>query len=303
MKYTMQEARKILGVTKSSLKDDIEKKYDVIMKKYRILKSNGTLGIKDEEDFAKKTEAYRIVMGYEVDIPHVERKETYTDKAFQKAGVDRKKADNFFHYYKFHILISIVAIIVVVLTVRSFVTKVEPDITIGVMGEVNQQAFDALGAKIKAKVPEIKEVAFDSAMLTDNYNDPQAYAYMSKAMILLSVSETDLFIVNKYAYERYANSGPFMSLEDVAKELEIDVSKSEYLKVRVVDEWEDPENGTEERKVKTYRDAEPLLYGIDVSNSEFFKDVNVVGPEKILVVKVEPENRDLILKLMKLFAK
>lgn len=303
MKYTMQEARKILGITKNSLKDDIEKKYDVIMKKYRILKLNGTLDEKAEADFVKNTEAYRIVMGYEIDVPKVERKETYTDKAFEKAGIDRKKADNFFHYYKYHMLISIVAIIVVVLTVRSFVIRVEPDITIGVMGEVNQQAFDTLGTKIKANVPEIKEVAFDSATLTDNYNDPQAYAYMSKAMILLSVSDTDLFIVNKYAYDRYANTGPFMKLEDVVKELNIDVTASEYLKLRVVDEWEDTTNADEERKIKSYLDAEPQLYGIDVTNSEFFKDINIVGPEKILVVKVNPENRELILKLIKIFAK
>lgn len=303
MKYTMQEARKILGITKGSLKDDIEKKYDVIMKKYRILKNSGMLNVKEEEDFEKKTEAYRIVMGYEVDMPKIDRKETYVDKAFVKAGVDRKKADNFFHYYKYHMLISIVAIIVVILTVRSFVIRVEPDINIGFMGEVNQQAFDTLGTKIKANVPEIKEVAFDSATLTDNYNDPQAYAYMSKAMVLLSASDTDLFILSKYAYNRYANTGPFMKLDDVAKELNIDITASEYLKLRVVDEWEDTTNMEEERKVKTYIDAQPQLYGIDVTNSEFFKDINVVGPEKILVVRVEPKNRDLILKLIKLFAK
>jgi len=303
MKYTMQEARKILGITKGSLKDDIEKKYDVIMKKYRILKTSGMLNVKEEEDFVKKTEAYRIVMGYEVDMPKIDRKETYVDKAFVKAGVDRKRADNFFHYYKYHMLISIVAIIVVIFTVRSFVIRVEPDISIGFMGEVNQQAFDTFGTKIKANVPEIKEIAFDSAMLTDNYNDPQAYAYMSKAMILLSASDTDLFIVSKYVFNRYANTGPFMKLDDIAKELNIDITASEYLKLRVVDEWEDTANIEEERKIKTYIDAQPQLYGIDVTNSEFFKDINVVGPEKILVVKVEPKNRDLILKLIKLFIK
>lgn len=303
MKYTKQEARKILGITKSSPKDDIEKKYDIILKKYRISKLNGTLDEKAEADFDEKTDAYRIVMGYEIDMPKIERKETYADKAFEKAGIDRKKADNFFFYYKFHILISIVAIIVIVLTVRSFVIRVEPDITIGLLGEVNQDGFDALGTKIKENIPEIKEVAFDSAMMTDNYNDPQAYAYMQKAMILISVSDTDLFLLNKYAYDKYANSGPFMKLEDVAKELKIDVSASEYLKLKVVDEWEETDIDAVERKPKTFIDVQPRLYGIDVTDSEFFKDINVMGPEKILAVKVEPENRDLILKLIKLFAK
>jgi len=302
LKYTIQESRKILGIIKSSSKEDIERKYDVIMKKYRILKTNGTLDVKAEEDYVKSTEAYRIVMGYEVDTPKVYRKETYTDKAFVKVGIDRKKADNFFYYYKVHILISIVAIVVIALTVRSFVTRVDPDITIGFLGQVNQQAYDPLKAKIEQKLPEIKNVAFDSAMLSNNSNDPQAYAYMSKAMVLLSASDVDLFLVSKFAYDNYAGSGPFMELEDVAKELNVDVSKSEYLKLRVVDEWEEPTNENEQRKVKTYRDAEPKLYGIDVTNSDFFKGIDVIGPEKILVVRVEPKNRDLILKLIKLFA-
>jgi len=303
LKYTLQEARKILGVIKSSPKDDIEKKYDIIMKKYRILKMNGTLDIKAEEDYIKSTDAYRIVMGYEVDTPEVERKETYTDKAFEKVGIDRKKANNFYYYYKFHILISIVVVIVIVLTVRSFVTRVDPDITIGFIGEVNQQAYDSFEAKIKQKLPEIKNIAFDYAMLTNNTNDPQEYAYRSKAMVLLSVSDVDLFLVSKYVYDNYASNGPFMDLEDVAKELKIDVSASEYLKLRVVDEWEEPSKDSEKRKVKAYRDAEPKLYGIDVTNSDFFKGIDLIGPEKILVVRVEPKTRDLILKLIKLFVK
>ncbi|MHB8061841.1 MAG: hypothetical protein ACYDG2_04275 [Ruminiclostridium sp.] len=303
MKYTKQEARKILGVTKNSSKYDIEMKYDVLMKKYRILKSDGKLDEQAEDDFIKYTEAYRIIMGYEVDEPQVQRKATYTDKAFKKAGLDKKKADNFFYYYKFHILISIFAIIIIGLVVRSFVIRVDPDITIGFIGEVNSQDFDKLKVKIEEKLPEIKEVAFDSAAISNNYNDAQAAANLSKIMIMLSVSDTDLFIMSRYAYNQYAPSGPFMALEDVAKELNIDVSKSDYLKLKVVDEWEDPTTQNAERKALKYRDTEPKLYGIDVTNNEFFKGTNVIGPEKILVIRMEPKNRDLVLKLVKLFSK
>jgi hypothetical protein len=303
LKYTQQEARKILGVVKGSSKYDIETKYDVLMKKYRILKSNGKIDVKAEEDFIKCTEAYRIIMGYEVDEPKVDIKDTYTDKAFKKAGLDKKKADNFFYYYKIHILISIAAIIVIGLIVRSFVIRVNPDITVGFIGEVNSRNFDMLQHKIEDKLPEIKEVGFDSATISNNYNDQQAYANMSKIMILLSASDTDLFLMSRYAYNRYAPSGPFMPLEDVVKDLNIDASKSDYLKLRVVEEWEEPTTEQEERKVLTYRDTQPKLYGIDVTNSEFFKGIDVIGPEKILVIRAEPKKKDLILKLVKLFTK
>ena len=90
MKYTLKEARQILGVTKGSSKYDIEMKYNIVMKKYRLLKSDGRLDEKAEANFKRSTEAYRIIMGYEVDEPKVEKKDTITDKAFKISGLDKK---------------------------------------------------------------------------------------------------------------------------------------------------------------------------------------------------------------------
>lgn len=303
MKYTLSEARQILGVAKGSSKHDIEMKYDILMKKYRLLKSDGKLDEKSEADFEKITEAYKILMGYEVDEPKVERKDTYTDKAFKKAGLDKKKADNFFYYHKFHILISIVAIIAIVLAVKSFIGRVEPDISVGFIGEVNVQEYDTLKTKIKENIPEIKEIEFDSAFLSQNPKEmQQEAANLSKAMVLLSVSETDVFLMNKYTYQNYAPSGPFMNLESVVKDLNIDASKSDYLKLKVVEEWDKPNTEQKERKVLKYKDAEPKLYGIDVTNSKFLKGINIIGPEKILVIKQNAKNMNLVLKLVKLFS-
>lgn len=304
MKYTLQEARKILGVTKASSKEEIEKKYDVILKKYRILKLEGNLNEAAEAEFYKSTDAYRIIMGYEVEEPKVAKKETYTDKAFEKVGIDRKKADNFFHYYKYHILIGIVAAIIIALTVRSIVTKVEPDISIGLMGEINYEVQDSFKDKITKNVPEIKEISLDTVVLSDRHDDAQSYAYLQKAMVLLAASDIDMFLVNRYAFDTYAINGAFMALDQVIKDNNIDISESKAIKLRVVDEWEEPSSTTDtQRKPKSYVDSEPKLYGIDVTNSEFFKDLNVIGPKKILVVRLEPKNYDLVIELIKLFTK
>lgn len=302
MKYTLQEARKILGVIKTSSKDDLEKKYDVILKKYRIMKLDGTLDENEEAEFQKCTDAYRILMGYEVDEPKIEKKETYTDLALGKVGIDRKKADNFFHYYKYHLIIGIVAIIIIAISVHSFVTRVQPDITLGLLGEINYDAEDRLKAEITKNIPELKEIQFDSAILSSSYNDAQSYANLQKAVALIVASDIDLYLVNKYAFDTYAKNGAFKALDDIAKDLNVDISKSEDLKLRVVDEWSET---SEPGKLvpKTYVDSKPRLYGINVTDSEFFKDINIVGPEKILVVRVEPKNYDLVLKLIKLFTK
>lgn len=303
VKYSLNEARQALGVTKGSTKHDIEIRYDILMKKYRLLKSEGKLDEKAEADFEKITEAYRILMGYEVDEPKVEIKETYADKAFKKAGLDKKRADNFFYYHKFHILISVIVIIAIAMTVKSAMERVEPDISVGFIGEVNAQEYDTLKTKIKQNIPEIKEIEFDSAFISQNPTaEQQETANLSKALVLLSASDTDVFLMNKYTYQNYAPSGPFVNMESVVKDLKIDASKSDYLKLKVVEEWDKPTTDQKERKVLKYKDAEPQLYGIDVTNSKFFKGINIIGPEKILVIKQNPKKMDLVLKLAKLFS-
>ncbi|OPX45380.1 hypothetical protein CLHUN_07500 [Ruminiclostridium hungatei] len=304
MKYTLQDARKILGVTKASSKEEIEKKYDVILKKYKILKMEGNLDQEAETEFQKSTDAYRIIMGYEVEEPVVEKKETYTDKAFEKIGIDRKKADNFFHYYKVHIIIGIIAVIIAAIFIHSIVTRVEPDTTIGLLGEVNYDVQEGFKQKIVENLPELKVVAVDSAVLSTSLEDAQSYSYWQKALVMIAASDIDVYLVNKYAFENYAINGAFMALDDIAKDNDIDVSKSDYLKLRAVEEWEEPTiSGDKPREVKKYADTEPKLYGIDVTNSEFFKDLNIIGPEKILVLRVEPKNFELAMKFVKLFTK
>ncbi len=303
MKYTKKESRTIMGIPMNSSKEDIEKKYDVILKKHRKMKMDGTLTKEAEEDFQKKTDAYKILMGYEVEEPNSPKKETYVDKAFVKAGMDRKKVDNFFHYHKYHILISIIAVIIIAASVYSIVTKVKPDITIGILGEVHEQATDTFKQKITKSLPEIKEVGLETVMLSNRINDPNSSMYIQKAMVLFAASDTDVFLLSKYVFDQYASDGAFMAMDDIARDFRIDTESSNYLKLKVVEEWNQPQDPKEKRTVKSYRDAEPKLYGIDVTNSEFFKDVDVLGPEKILAVRAEPENFDLIKKLIKLFAK
>ncbi|EPR13921.1 hypothetical protein [Ruminiclostridium papyrosolvens] len=302
MKYTKKESRIIMEIPTNSTKEDIERKYDVILKKYRQMKIDGTLTKEAEEDFQNKTDAYRILMGYEVEEPKAPQKETYVDKAFVKAGMDRKKVDNFFHYHKYHILVSIIAVIIIASTVYSIVTKVEPEITIGILGEVHEQATDTFKQDITKNIPEIKEVGLETVMLSNRINDPNSSMYIQKAMVLFAASNTDVFLLSKYVFDQYASDGAFMAMDDIAKDLKIDTKSSDYLKLKVVEEWNQPQDPKEKRTVKSYRDSEPKLYGIDVTNSKFFKDVDVLGPEKILAVRVEPENLELILKLAKLFA-
>lgn len=301
MGYTPKQAAEILGISTNATKNDLEKRYDIILKKYKAMKSDGSLDDKAEQTFKDQTDAYRILMGYEVNDPAVQRKETSTDKALEKVGLDRGKVGNFFYYHKYHIIAILLAVIAVFFVAKEIITKVEPDAQIGLMGEVYQDDFDKLKDRITEKIPELKEIQFDSSMMSNNFSTGQDYAYIQKAQILLLASDIDVFILNKYAYDFFVQNGAFMNLDEYVKKYSLDVSKSEGLKERVVDEWETPDDNTT-RKPKSYIDSEPKLYGIDISDNKIFQGIeNVVGPEKILVVRAVPHNKELADKLVEVF--
>lgn len=303
MKYTVEEAKNIFGISNEATKEDIEKKYDIELRKYNQQKSQGNVDEQSQKRFNDITDAYRILMGYEIDIPKVERKETSYDRLLKKRGLDRDKVSNFFYYHKTHIVIGVIALLVVAFSAYSIITKEEPDITIGLMGEINQDMFDTFEQKVSQNIPEAKDVAINSVFLSKTIKNEQDYANLQKAMIILKASDIDICIVNKYTYDLYVQNGPFMDLSEYAAKLGIDTTNSKDLKRRVVNEWEEITDPNAERKVKSYRDSEPKQYGLDISKSSFFKDLNIIGPEQILVVRIEPKNPDLDLKVIKLLTK
>ncbi|HEX2946183.1 MAG TPA: hypothetical protein VHT96_09555 [Clostridia bacterium] len=356
-----KEARKILGVTKETSRNDIERKYSILLKKHRAASlppepvyddadgagtaENGSPQtaansvpketVAEEYTFDQVTEAYNILMGYEVVV-----KEQPPSKAaplLQKAGIDEKKARNFFYYYKFHILGALVLAIALFFGIRSFVNRVEPDFNIAFLGEFSYlDAVDKLSDSIKKDIPEIKEPGIDGAYLTpadvpdnqqasgnqqqttenqqtssDNQqqstgtqqqpimgqaNGDQQYAMQMKAMVLVAAGDLDVLIVDKDRYFLYAKQGVFMNLDEIAPKLGADLEKNKEL-VAKIDEDSDPsaQGGTNNNQAH--------LYGIDVSGSTALNEAGVLGPDKIAGIYVSSKNKEKAEKFIKFLMK
>ena len=215
-----KEARKILGVTKETSINDIERRFSILLKKQRMaksqpedegehqdnasdgideaLKESGTVAapvVKQEEySFDQVTQAYNVLMGYEVAL-----KEEPPSKAaplLKKAGIDEKKARNFFYYYKFHMLAVIIAIVSLFFIVKGFVNHVNPDFNTAFIGKISYtDVVDKLKDAYKANVPEIKEPGFDGAFISADDQSEQQYAMVMKAVVLFAGGDMDLFII------------------------------------------------------------------------------------------------------------
>lgn len=298
-----KEARKILGVTKETSRNDIERKYSILLKKHRAAslppdkseedaaeegtpESNASQAASattrkepaaEEYSFDQITEAYNVLMGYEVAVK--EEPPSKVAPLLKKAGIDEKKARNFFYYYKFYILGALALVVALFFGIRSFVNRVEPDFNIAFLGTFSYlDSVDKLSKDIKQNIPEIKEPGIDGAMLTtadmpdeqqssgnqpsgtqqqgtgtqptdtgtqqttggQNQTDPQQqYAMEMKAMVLIAAGDVDVFIVDRDRYEKYAKQGVFLSLDDIAPKLGADAEKNKEL-ITSIEEDKDP---------------------------------------------------------------
>lgn len=273
-----REACRILGISDNAGKNEIEKRYSILLKKHRMAPEQGEDGADRQEDFKRVTQAYNLLMGYEEPVEEVPE---IPNPILKKIGVDEKKARNFFYYYKFHLLIGLIVLVVAVLTVRSFINRVEPDFNTVFIGEINYyDATDKLTAQIREAVPDIKEPGIDGAFITESGDAQQDYAMTMKAIAIFSSGGADLLIVDKANYDKYAGQGGFMSLDDIAPSMGVDLEKNKELRTQT-------EDNPQER-----------LYGVDISDSAALAEAGVQGIEMIAAIPVNTKKQDTAIKLM-----
>lgn len=299
----VNEAHKILGVNKDASKNEIERRYSIILKKHRMLDAEGH-NSEETEDINQITMAYNLLMGYIE--PPTEEELKAPNPLMEKMGIDEKKARNFFYYYKVHIIIGIIALIVIAFTVKGCVTRVDPDFNLAFVGNIGYSNTDILKNTIKTSIPTIKEPGFDGAYITSSSSDgqqetgkqaegqqstvpqtdgQQEYAMQMKAMVLFSAADVDLFILDNASYKKYAAQGAFISLDDIASKLEVASEKSKsYM-------------------IENSEDKTTHLYGIDVTNSKVLKDSEILGNELVAAIPVRSKQVDKAIEVLKLLLK
>ena len=282
----VRDAYKILGVKEGASKDDIVKRYDLLLKKYKM----STLGITDNAsekiNIDEVNKAYSILMGYETAGEEEEsdkkRPNPVLSPILRKLKIDEKKADNFLHYHKYHIVISIIALIVLITTLRSCIMRVTPDVNISFIGEFYASEGDELIKNhLKSEVPELKEPAVEFIPLSENMDGQQAYAYQMKVVAQMTAGDVDVYILDRYNFDRFAGQGAFMGLDVLKDELDLDMDKNKDYVVDV-------------------KDVGKNLYGLDISDSKVLKDSGIIGDNAIVAIKFNAKNYENAINVLKL---
>ena len=275
-----KEAYQILGLNEGASKEQIQKRYSVLIKRYRMGGIDGDEK-SPEVDMERIDMVYNLLMGYSVEEPS-ESKPYKPNPILQKMGVDEKKARNFLYYYKFHIIGAIILVILAVFFIKDIVFRVPSDLDAAFVGEIFYNDTELLKKNIMDKMPELREMSIDAAIFTESMDGQMEYAMNMKTMVLFGGGTVDIFLLDEANYEKFGSQGAFENLEKYSGKLKIDEDKNKDL------------------LLKTEEDPEERLYGIDVSESKLLKESGVIGERIIAAIRANAKHHENALRLLEL---
>lgn len=281
-----KSAHEIMGLKEGASKEQISLRYTTLLKKYRSAKMQGESFI-DGITMEDITKAYNSLMGYddiEPDPETLKLRELKNKGVFKKLNLDPEKISNFWLYHKMHIIFSIVAIVIVYSIISSIVNRVDPDFSFGIVGDVYSTNDQAVIDAIETAVPTLKEVSVMPMSVKMTAENEFDIAIQQKIMLEMAVGDLDLVVVDKWNYDKFAETGAFVELSDVAKELGVDLETQEEL-VTKVEVDENPFEG---------------LFGIYVTDSEFLKECGIVGGEMIAAVRITGKHPETAMEVLKI---
>lgn len=277
------ECYKILGLKEGASKDEIRKRYNILIKKLKLMSSEGKHD-KSEMDMEEINSAYNLLMGYDTG-EDIDKKPFKPNPILKKMGVDEKKARNFIYYYKFQMIGAVLLLIAVIFFFKDIVFKAPSDLDTAIIGNINYSDTEMLKKNLMEKMPELKEMTIDGVFITDSEESGMGYAMNMKSIVLFGSGTIDLFLLDKDFYEEYAVQGVFENLDSFADNLNIDNQKSKDLLVKAEDTNEEH------------------LYGIDITDSLILKESEVIGDRIIAAIRINSKHHENAMRMLELLIK
>jgi len=282
-----EKAYEIMELNPGATNDEVSKRYGILTRKFRTID-------RDENGYTIEdiTQAYNLLMGitYKDDKEELRQKKLRENPPFiaRILKKDPVKLENFFHYYKVHIIVAIIAAVLIFSIVRSCVNQVHYDFSLVIFGEAYTEDEQKIETFIKEHMPS--SLTPSVQVLPSFESDPQyQYATQMKFVAMVAAKEIDVIITNKSFFESHSLQGTYMPLDDIKDNL--GYSDDRYVKnAAIVDETDEGEPVTGPEKI----------YGVSLADSEFIKENGIYGEDLIAAIVVTSERVDKAIEFMKL---
>lgn len=294
----LKKAYEILGLPESASREELDREFDILIRKSRSRKPAQNTAENQPDEYELKLKAYRTIVDYEEKKKIEELSRERYSKWGRFAGT-AEKSNDFFRIHKTKIIIGIISVIVVIVGITAIMNNLEekrriaalPPLDLSVMFLGTFMADDSKGGDsaledaFTATMPDWQRTEVELVYLPSQEADvigSQDIAFQQKAMALLSTERPDVYIVDENALDWLMNSGLFMNLdEDANGELKPLLKEDSIVMGR------------------SEEDTEDHIYGIRVKDSELAKQLPLYLPDMIVTVRIDSENKDKAVELIK----
>ncbi|WP_156926618.1 hypothetical protein [Cohnella panacarvi] len=278
----LKKAYETLGLPTDATREQVEKRYFILMKKVRTQHQRAG----DDEDgddrkidLGEYSRAYKLILGIESEKASTQPKQS--------------KLGHFFYYYKVHLIVSIVILLIAGYSVKEAVDKRNEerrlgpiDLSIGMMGNFYFADMDLLKGNLMKLVPEWNRIEPKLSYIPLEIRTEQDIAYQQKSVLNLIADHDEMYFVDRRNFDNLVMQGAFRKLEELQGFSALNVPE-ERLRLSQSDE-----------------DPSPAAYGIEISGNPIFNGIELTGEDVIVGIRTEderlPKTFELLTQILKL---
>lgn len=296
----LKKAYELLGLPENASREEVEKIFDIELRKSRSRSHSNPAETNGEAPFDQILKAYKLITGHE-DRQKIETKSRERYKKWGKLAGTAEKTDDFFRINKSRVIIGIIAAIVLIVGLVSFMNhRAEqqrlaslPPIDLSVMfignfvSDPRYENEEQLGFAMAEPFPEwnrFETIVTFVPPREDNMSSA-GLAYQQKAMAMLSTEDPDIYILDQSSFEWTVSGGILENLDD---------QYESKLKSLITNE-------ADVKKFQTEDDTSPHVYGIRVADTKLANELPIAKEDMIVALRIGTENKDKAIQFIKQF--
>ncbi|ASS66643.1 MULTISPECIES: hypothetical protein [unclassified Paenibacillus] len=292
---TIKQAYRDLGLPDNASKEEVEKKYSLLLRRAR--SQQGRAG---DGEAAGSPSLETINAAYRAILEHEEAtaREEYNKKAYGKykgmAG-SAQKVDHFFSYYKFHLLGAIVLIAAVVYGINAYLNHKEEQaelaklppaaLALSYFGEFGSPAGSDVKTaeqQLVSRFPDWKRVIVHLTYVPAEPMSGQDMAMVQKSVLDLITNKDDVYLMDRASFDKLASQNALLPLETHKDELGSEYNDSRALSAAAQD-----------------TPNEKHVYGVDVTDSPLVKSMGLEGGRFIAGIRSDTARLDNSLQFIR----
>ncbi len=277
----LKKAYETLGLPTDATREQVENRYFILMKKQRTQhqRADDEDGDSQKIDLAEYSRAYKLILGIESEKASTQPKQS--------------KLGHFLYYYKIHLIVSIVILLIVGYSVKEAVDKRNEerrlgpiDLSIGMMGNFYFADMQLLKGNLMNLVPEWNRIEPKLSYIPTEFRSEQDFAYQQKSVLNIISDHDEIYFVDKRNFDKLVMQGAFRKLEEIPGFSALNVPEQRL------------------RYSQTEEDPNETAYGIDITGNPIFNGIELTGEDVILGIRAEderlPKTFELLTQILKM---